>query len=89
MITNVRSVAEMSSSELTNPSKLGGVSAEDLPNLELNKCLHVSIECYPNLLKLFKEGKVRIKKECAQDVSLTAIKCKKVMAEIFARSLSV
>ena len=59
VITNVRSVGEMSSSEV---SRSGGLSAEDLPPFELNKCLHVSIECYPNLLKRFQEGKVRIKK---------------------------
>ena len=59
VITNVRSVDVMSSSEV---SRSGGLSAEDLPPLELNKRLHVSIECYPNLLKRFQEGKVRIKK---------------------------
>ena len=85
VITNVRSVAEMSSSEQTNPSKSGGISAEDLPPLELNKCLHVSIEHYPNLLKHLEEGKVRIKKECTQDVRLTAINCKKVTAEVFSK----
>ena len=66
VITNVRSVAAMSSSD---PSTSGGLSAEDLPPLELNKHLHVSIECYPNLLKCFQEGKVRIKKELDRDVS--------------------
>ena len=82
VITNVRSVGVMSSSEV---SRSGGLSAEDLPPLELNKCLHVSIECYPNLLKCFQEGKVRIKKLLDQDVRLTAIKSKKVLAEVFSK----
>ena len=81
VITNVRSVGVMSSSEL---SRSGGLSAEDMP-LELNKCLHVSIERYPNLLKRFQEGKVRIKKLLDQDVRLTAIKSKKVSAEVFSK----
>ena len=51
VITNVRSIGQMSSSEVPNPSKSGGMSVEDLPPLELKKRLHVSIECYPNLLK--------------------------------------
>ena len=75
----------MSSSDVTDPSTSGGLSAEDLPPLELNKCLHVSIEHYPNLLKCFQEGKVRIKKELDQDVRLTAIKCEKVTAEVFSK----
>ena len=82
VITNVRSVGVMSSSEV---SSSGGLSAEDLPPLELNKCLHVSIEHYPNLLKRFQEGKVRIKKLLDQDVRLTAIKSKKVSAEVFSK----
>ena len=83
VITNVRSVAEISSSDVTDPSNSGGLSAENLPPLELNKWLHVSIECYPNLLKCFQEGKVKIKKEIEQDVRLTVIKSKKVTAEVF------
>ena len=82
VITNVRSVGVMSSSEV---SRSGGLSAEDMPPLELNKHLHVSIECYPNLLKHFQEGKVRIKKLLDQDVRLTAIKSKKVSAEVFSK----
>ena len=82
VITNVRSVAVMSSSEV---SRSGGVSAEDMPPLELNKRLHVSIERYPNLLKCFQEGKVRIKKPLDQDARLTAIKSKKVSAEVFSK----
>ena len=74
VITNVRSVGVMSSSKV---SRSGGLSAEDMPPLELNKCLHVSTECYPNLLKRFQEGKVRIKKLLDQDVRLTAIKSKR------------
>ena len=73
----------MSSSDVTDPSTSGGLSVEDLPPLELNKHLHVSIECYPNLLKHFQDGKVKIKKQVEQDVRLTAIKCKKVTAEVF------
>ena len=72
----------MSSSDA---STSGGLSAEDLPPLELNKHLHISIECYPNLLKRFQEGKVRIKKAVDQDVRLTAIKSKKVSAEVFSK----
>ena len=60
MITNVRSVSEISISEVPEISQSGGQSAEDLPPLELNKCLHVAIEHYSNLLKCFEEGKVRI-----------------------------
>ena len=44
----------MSSSDA---STSGGLSVEDLPPLELNKCLHLSIERYPNLLKHFQVGK--------------------------------
>ena len=72
----------MSSSEA---STSGGLSVEDLPPLELNKHLHISIEHYPNLLKHFQEGKVRIKKAVDQDVRLTAIKSKKVSAEVFSK----
>ena len=85
VITNVRSISEISSSEVPNPSKSGRMSAEDLPPLELKKCLHVSIERYPNLLKRFEEGKVRIRKERGQDVRLTAIKSKKVTPEVFGK----
>ena len=81
VITNVRSVGVMSSSEVSGS---GGLSAEDLPPLELNKWLHVSIEQYPNL-KCFQEGKVKIKKLPEQDVRLTAIKTKKVLAEVFSK----
>ena len=70
----------MSSSDA---STSGGLSVEDLPPLELNKCLHVSIEHYPNLLKHFQVGKVRIKKAVDQDLRLTAIKSKRVSAEVF------
>ena len=82
VITNVRSVGVMSSSEV---SRSGGLSVEDLPPLELNKHLHVSIERYPNLLKCFQERKVRIKKLLDQDARLTAIKSKKVLAEVFSK----
>ena len=82
VITNVRSVGVISSSEVSGS---GGLSAEDLPPLELNKRLHVSIERYPNLLKRFQEGKVKIKKLPEQDVRLTAIKSKKVSAEVFSK----
>ena len=78
----------MSSSEQTNPSKSGECQLRTYRLLELNKHLHVSIEHYPNLLKHFEEGKVRIKKKCAQDVRLSAIKCKKVMAEVFSKFYS-
>ena len=40
---------------------------------------------YPNLLKCFGEGKVKIKKALDQDVKLTAIKSKKVSAEVFSK----
>ena len=55
VITNVRCIGAMSSSDV---STSGGFSVEDLPPLELNKRLHISIECYPNLLKHFEEGKL-------------------------------
>ena len=58
VITNVRSVGVMSLSEV---SRSGGLSAEDMPPLELNKHLHVSIECYPNLLKHSKRGKLELR----------------------------
>ena len=80
VITNVHSVSEIASPELP---EIGGQSAEDLPPLELNKRLHVAIECYPNLLKRFQEEKVRIKNPRPQDVRLTAIKTKKVTSEVF------
>ena len=73
----------MSSSEVPDTSQSGGQSAEHLPPLKLNKCLHVAIKHYPNLLKCFEEGKVRIKKERPQDIRLTAIKTKKVTSEVF------
>ena len=44
VITNVKSVSEIDSSDVTHPSTSGDLSAEDLPPLELNKCLHISIE---------------------------------------------
>ena len=80
VITNVCSVSQISSPEVP---EIGGQSAEDLPPLELNKRLHVAIEHYPNLLKRFQEGKVKIKNTYPQDVRLTAIKNKKVTSEVF------
>ena len=85
VITNICSVSEISSPEVP---EIGGQSAEDLPPLELNKRLHVAIERYPNLLKRFQEGKVRIKNPRPQDVRLTAIKTKKVTSEVFQKFYS-
>ena len=85
VITNVCSVSQISSPEVP---EIGGQSAEDLPPLELNKQLHVAIECYPNLLKCFQEGKVKIKNTHPQDVRLTAIKTKKVTSEVFQKFYS-
>ena len=48
----------------------------------------MAIECYPNLLKHFQEGKVKIKNTHPQDVRLTAIKTKKVTSEVFLKFYS-
>ena len=85
VITNVRSVSEVSNPQVP---EIGGQSAEDLPPLELNKRLHVAIERYPNLLKRFQEGKVKIKNPRPQDVRLKAIKTKKVTSEVFEKFYS-
>ena len=65
------------SSQVDNSDgQLGGLSAEELPPIELSKRLIVDIERYPNLLKRFQEGKVRTKPTKTEEERLNEIKTK-------------
>ena len=70
------------------PKPKGGCSAADMPPLEFQKRLVVSIEKYPNLLKRFQEGKVKVYVSRTEDERLTTIKEKVISKVAFNKYLS-
>ena len=63
------------------PQAKGGCSAADMPPLEFKKRLVVNIEKYPNLLKRFQEGKVKVYVSRTEDERLNTIK-EKVISKV-------
>ena len=63
------------------PKAKGGCSAADMPPLEFKKRLVVDIEKYPNLLKRFQEGKVKVYVSRTEDERLNTIK-EKVISKV-------
>ena len=61
----------------------GGMSAANMPPLELNRHLRVDCERYVNLLKRFQEGKVHVKKIKSPEERLTNIKQKSIPLSLF------
>ena len=86
-ITSVRSLADdipnEGSLEKSSTEVLAGMSAAELPPLELKKRLHVNVKKYVNLLKRYQEGSVKVKPMREQDVRLTNIKEKNIGFEKF------
>ena len=86
-ITSVRSlVNELPneySIEKSSTEVLVGMSASELPPLELNKRLHVNVKKYVNLLKRYQEGSVKVKPLREQNVRLTNIKERNIGFEKF------
>ena len=86
-ITSVRSLADdipnERSLEKSSTEVLVGMSAAELPPLELNKRLHVHVKKYVNLLKRYQEGSVQVKPLREQNVRLTNIKEKNIGIEKF------
>ena len=77
------------SSQVDNSDgQLGGLSAEELPPIELSKRLIVDIERYPNLLKRFQEGKVRTKPAKTEVKRLGHIKTKIISKAQFDKYIS-
>ena len=70
------------------PKPKGGCSAADMPPLEFQKRLVVNIEKYPNLLKRFQEGKVKVYVSRTEDERLTTIKEKVISKVAFNNYLS-
>ena len=67
----------------TDTSQGGGMSAADMPPLELNRHLMVDCEHYVNLLKRFQEGKVHVKAIKSTEERLTNIKQKSIPMSLF------
>ena len=70
------------------PKAKGGCSAADMPPLEFKKRLVVDIEKYPNLLKRFQEGKVKVYVSRTEDERLNTIKEKVISKVAFNNYLS-
>ena len=86
-ITSVRSLVSDPQDDLSlNKSSLevhSGMSAEEMPPLELSRRLHVNVEKYVNLLKRYQEGSVKVKPIHSQDARLTNIKEKNIGLQKF------
>ena len=86
-ITRVRSLVnelpKEDSLEKSSTKVLVGMSASELPPLELNKRLHVNVKKYVNLLKRYQEGNVTVKPLREQDARLTNIKERNIGFEKF------
>ena len=65
-----------------NPKGNGGCSAADMAPLEFN------IERYPNLLKRYQEGKVKVYLSCIEDEPLNTIRQKVISKVAFNKYLS-
>ena len=80
-ITSIRSLVNDLPNEYSlkksSTEVLVGMSASELPPLELNKRLHVNVKKYVNLLKRYQEGSVKVKPLHEQNVRLTNIKERK------------
>ena len=57
-----------------NPKQKGGCTAAEMAPLEFKKRLFVDIERYPNLLKRYQKGKVKVHVSCTEDERLNRIK---------------
>ena len=71
-----------------NPKAKGGCSAADMAPLEFKKRLFVDIEKYPNLLKRYQEGKVKVYVSCTEDERLNTIRQKVISKIAFNKYLS-
>ena len=72
-----------------NPELKGGCSTADMAPLEFKKRLFVDIERYPNLLKRYQEGKVKVHESCTEDERfLNKIKQKVISSTEFKKYLS-
>ena len=69
-------------------SQGGGMSAANMPPLELKRHLMVDCERYVNLLKRFQEGKVHVKKVKSPEERLTNIKQKSIPLSLFEKFYS-
>ena len=71
-----------------NPKAKGGCSAADMAPLEFKKRLFVDIERYPNLLKRYQEGKVKVHVSHTEDEHLNTSRQKVISKSAFNKYLS-
>ena len=71
-----------------NPKAKGGCSAADMAPLEFKKRLFVDIERYPNLLKRYQEGKVKVYVSRTEDERLNTIRQKVISKSTFNKYFS-
>ena len=71
-----------------NPKAKGGCSAADMAALEFKKRLFVNIEKYPNFLKRYQEGKVKVYLSRTEDECLNTIRQKVISKVAFNKYLS-
>ena len=71
-----------------NPKAKGGCSAADMPPLQFKKRIVVDIEKYPNLLKRFQAGKVKVYVSRTEDERLNTIRQKVISKVAFNKYLS-
>ena len=71
-----------------NPKAKGGCSAADMAPLKFKKRLFVNIERYPNLLKRYQEGKVKVYVSRTEDERLNKIRQKVISKVAFNKYLS-
>ena len=71
-----------------NPKARGGWRAADMAPLEFKKRLFVDIEKYPNLLKRYQEGKVKVYLSRTEDERLNTIRQKVISKVAFNKYLS-
>ena len=71
-----------------NPKAKGGCSAADMAPLEFKKRFFVDIEKYPNLLKRYQEGKVKVYVSHTEDERLNTIRQKVISKVAFNKYLS-
>ena len=79
---------EQPSTSDENPKPKGGCSTADMAPLEFKKRLFVDIEKYPNLLKRYQEGKVKVHASCTEDERLNKIRQKVISTSAFNKYLS-
>ena len=71
-----------------NPKAKEGCSAADMAPLEFKKRLFVDIERYPNLLKRYQEGKVKVYVSHTEDKHLNTIRQKVISKVAFNKHMS-